>query len=880
MSTDMLPVVGASNGPVASPPFRKGVDLAPKLFVLILLILVALLATIGLVLWSQGQGRQRLKELERISELSVAAEQVQRSFDQCTEAADALVITLESSYRITLSDCRDRTASGAAALVEAGKDWVDLSEKALFLQGHIESQLREMMAVVADARFMEAEAGERVNAYQAQLERRLATRTAIAEFRTAVANTRSSLAEATRWSAQILVWTLIALVALAVLFLSGLAWLLWFGWSNRLTRLMNNLARLGRSELARKAVEGSDELARLDRAIDEIVSALLAMREWERAILTNVPVGLFAMKPKGHLTWVSRRTAAELEYDRADLEGHSIYMLASKQDEGKLREFVETLARGGRMSDWELHLISRSGKTVPVRLSGTSPQGMDMVCALTSVAERQAAQATSARMAQVTEQMPDPVIEFTDEFEVIYMNQVARERFPDLSRDGRRHPSLQGSSALLKLLSDGDAPTVSRQFVHMSRAYDQRIVYLASQRAFRAYCHDITSVQKAVEDLRRNRDALERADSAKAETLVRVSSDLATPANALVGFVGLLREDPAVSSSPSAIKSLERMASHVLQLQTLSKNIDDLQRIEKGELSIVPENINVRWILLDVVAQVAPQSTPRSVRFQGIDSGPDVHVWADRPQLQQALVELFGSLARYSRVGGNVVLNWISTEGLVRLAISAVGATNPTDSSRNGGRSATGAESLGVGFSVARRVIEHMAGRLAVTSQTGTSMTLTLELPLGTRTGTVDASAANKQVKPDVQVDAHDARYRVLYIDDSAVAVELAADMLAARRDVQLESAGRGDEGIAKARRLKPHLIVLDMHLPDMTGLDVLRLLKTDAATQDIPVIALTADHSADEREKGLSAGLQRFLTKPLAAASLLEAVTAFLPPK
>lgn len=879
MSTDMLPVVGAGNGPVASPPFKKGVDLAPKLFVCILLILVVLLSSIGLVLWSQGQGRLRLKELERLSELSVAAEHVQRSFDECTEAADALVITLESTYRIALSECRDRTASGAVALVESSKDWTDLSDRSLALQTKIETQLRDMMAVVADARFMEAEEAARVNAYQAQLDNRLSTRSAIAEFRTAVTNTRSALADSSKTAAQKLVWILLGLVALGILLLAGLTWLLWFGWSNRLARLMNNLARLGRSDQARKAVEGSDELARLDRAIDEIISALLAMREWERAILTNVPVGLFAMKPNGNLTWVSRRTAAELEYDRTDLEGHSIYMLASKQDEGRLREFVETLARGGRMSEWELHLVTRSGRTVMVRLSGTSPQGMDMVCALQNVAERQAAQATSARLTQVTEQMPDPVIEFTDEFEVIYMNQVARERFPDLSRDGRRHAALQGTGALLKLLADGDAPTVSRQFAHMSRAYDQRIVYLASQRAYRAYCHDITSIQKAVEDLRRNRDALERADSARAETLVRVGSDLSTPANALVGFVGLLREDPALIASPSALKSLERMAAHVAQLQGLSKNIDDLQRIDKGEISIVPENINVRWILLDVVAQVAPQTTPRSVRFQGIDSGPDVHVWADRPQLQQALVELFGSLARYSRVGGNVVLNWISTEGVVRLAISAVGASTAMDVLRNGTRSATGAESLGVGFSVARRVIEHMAGRLAVTSQTGTSITLTLELPLGTRTGTVDASAANKEAKPADQAPPEN-KYTVLYIDDSAVAVELAADMLSVRKDVLLESAGRGDEGIAKARRLKPHLIVLDLHLPDMSGLDVLRLLKTDTTTQSIPVIALTADHSAEDREKGLAAGLQRYLTKPLATASLLEAVTAFLPPK
>lgn len=858
---------------MAPAPARRGVDLIPKLFLLLALGIVLLLGAIGYSVWSHKEFEKGRRGLSRVDEVISVTEKVEDNVVGLAQATDAFLITREASYRISFSTYRDQALSEAAKLTELTAQCPEFGPRSAEFEKSLAEQLKAAHAVINDSRFAERDRPITAEAFNGQLELRLNLLKSVQVLKDFAATARVRALDEIRTTVQFHNIGVVAAAAAAALVLLALWLLMWAGLSKRLSALMLNLSALG-SGTSASPLEGSDELARLDRALGEIVRALNAMRAWEKTILGHLTVGLFSLRSSGQFSWVSTRFATDLEYERADLEGHSIFIVASKSDQTRLKDFVETLSKGGKVTDGELALTAKSGRTVRMRLSGSGTPGGEIVCVAQIAPDKREAAAPAAKASQIVEQMPDPVVEFTEELDVIYMNQEARERFADLGREGGRHASLQGISSVVRLLKEGETPAVRRQFTHGGHVYDQRIVAVPTQQCFRAYCHDITKLVREMDDVGRNVAMLERTNATKTEILARIGADLSGPVKALVGYLGLLREDPAISGSGSSAKTLERLTNHVMQIQALGKNIDELQRIDKGDVSIVHENINVRWVLLDVVAQVAPLATPRSVRFQGIDSGPDVYVWADRPQLQQALLELFGSLAKYSRPGGNVVLNWVASEGLVKLAISAVGATGMggTDAAA---RTSIGVEALGVGFSVAKRILEHIGGSLTVLSQSGTSLTLSMELPLGTRTGSM-AAARNEVLTPSAP--AKPPKYTLLFVDDDTVAVELAQDILAARTDIRFESAHRGEEALSKAVRLKPHLIVLDMLLPDMGGLDVLAALKAEKATQEIPVIALTAQSSAEDRERGLQAGLRRYMTKPMSTVALQDAVAVFLP--
>jgi CheY-like chemotaxis protein len=122
-------------------------------------------------------------------------------------------------------------------------------------------------------------------------------------------------------------------------------------------------------------------------------------------------------------------------------------------------------------------------------------------------------------------------------------------------------------------------------------------------------------------------------------------------------------------------------------------------------------------------------------------------------------------------------------------------------------------------------------------------------------------------------VNTGDDATRVLYIEDTAVNVTLVAAMLRRRPGVRLSVAGTGTAGVATAQAERPALVLLDLHLPDIDGHEVLRRLRADATTRDTPVVIVSADATGGARDELLAAGASRYLTKPLAMADLLAAV-------
>jgi CheY-like chemotaxis protein len=188
------------------------------------------------------------------------------------------------------------------------------------------------------------------------------------------------------------------------------------------------------------------------------------------------------------------------------------------------------------------------------------------------------------------------------------------------------------------------------------------------------------------------------------------------------------------------------------------------------------------------------------------------------------------------------------------------------------GRERTALQGTGIGLVISRRLAELMGGSIRVKSVPGEGSSFILKLPKA-----IDADTVPSLLDDFAELSADYHRRTVLYIEDNETNVEVMRGILAQRAQVQMDVAMSGLAGLASVRERMPHLILLDMHLPDMSGLELLRHLKADPATSSIPVIVVSADATAQQVDAALDAGAVRYLTKPVGVNELLATLDELL---
>jgi CheY-like chemotaxis protein/anti-sigma regulatory factor (Ser/Thr protein kinase) len=246
----------------------------------------------------------------------------------------------------------------------------------------------------------------------------------------------------------------------------------------------------------------------------------------------------------------------------------------------------------------------------------------------------------------------------------------------------------------------------------------------------------------------------------------------------------------------------------------------------------------------------------------------DFWVMADRQRLQQVLLNLFSNAIKYNREDGAITLAPEQTpDGRVWLVIADTGVGiapamlsrlfNPFDRL---GADQTGVEGTGLGLALSRRLVESMGGSLTVESRLGEGTTCTIELPAAAPTEVAITAAPARAETPD----GPHVHGTVLYIEDNLANLRLIDRVVRLRAGVTLLSAMQGRHGLDLARDHRPALILLDLHLPDLPGIDVLTELLADPRTREIPVVVLSADATPNQVSRLLALGARAYLTKPL----------------
>jgi CheY-like chemotaxis protein len=318
----------------------------------------------------------------------------------------------------------------------------------------------------------------------------------------------------------------------------------------------------------------------------------------------------------------------------------------------------------------------------------------------------------------------------------------------------------------------------------------------------------------------------------------------------------------------------------------LINEILDLAQIESGKLALSREPTSLAEVMLECQAMIEPQGQKRGIKMTFPLFDLPCFVDADRTRLKQVLINLLSNAIKYNRANGTVVVDAnCASDNPARIHVSVcdTGAGLPPDMlmqlfqpfNRLGQERST-EEGTGIGLVMSKRLVELMGGEIGVESRVGTGSVFWFELNAAAAPKlTLDTAeiAANPQgeAEPDAPLR------RLLYVEDNPANLKLIEQLIARRPDMRLLSASDGNLGIQLARANQPEVILMDINLPGISGIEALRILRDDPLTAHIPVIALSANAMPRDIEKGLQAGFFRYLTKPIKVNEFMQTLDVAL---
>jgi len=410
-------------------------------------------------------------------------------------------------------------------------------------------------------------------------------------------------------------------------------------------------------------------------------------------------------------------------------------------------------------------------------------------------------------------------------------------------------------------------------------------IFVGEKRSLLTVAVDITDRKNAENEMHKARFEAEKANVAKSEFLSRMSHELRTPMNSILGFAQILEMGELNSGQRKGVNHILRSGKHLLGL---INEVLDISRIEAGQLSISMEPIKLNVLLEDMLDVVQPLAVENQIQLELTDdSDNNLFVKSDRQSLRQIMLNLLNNAIKYNKQAGSVIIKTelITTDStkpnFVRISVTDTGIGISAENIpklftpfERIGASKTGVEGTGLGLAVVKKLIEAMDGSFGVESTLDEGSTFWVQLPKAENQLEILHSDSFLQAS---QLSSGKTGL-ILYIEDNASNIELIEQILAYQRPlVRIVSNMNGTQAVGLAIEHKPDLILLDLNLPDINGDEVLKLLKANDLTRDIPVVIISADAMNKQVGNLLSLGAKTYLTKPLEVTGFLEIVDEFI---
>jgi PAS domain S-box-containing protein len=397
---------------------------------------------------------------------------------------------------------------------------------------------------------------------------------------------------------------------------------------------------------------------------------------------------------------------------------------------------------------------------------------------------------------------------------------------------------------------------------------------------------DITADVERSEQLQSAHALAEAASRAKSEFLASMSHELRTPLNAILGFAQLLKRD---RKAPLSDRQHERIG-HVLasgeHLLHLIDDVLDLASIEAGRVCVSLSPVALSGVLAEVTSTLDPLAQQQGITLQlHTPEAPLPEVLADRTRLKQILMNFGSNAIKYGRQNGRVNISARVLPHAVRVLVEDNGVGIAVNQQaklfqpfQRAGQETGPIEGTGIGLALSKRLAELMRGSVGFTSQLGQGSVFWIDLTLPRTAALPIDRVAQPEPMFDLPRPRAEPRSTIVYIEDNPSNVSFMEEFFADYKRVDLVTAPSAEIGLALVRELRPRVVIMDLNLPGMNGVDATLQLADWPQTRDIPVIALSAATALHDPHRVRGAGFYRCLEKPVEVDELTRTLEELLP--